>query len=384
VVDVTERKRAEEDRRRFEADMYHAQKLESLGSLSAGIAHDINNVLAAIYAVVETQSLKAPLDHDLRSALDLIAKATQRGRNLVGGLTAFARKDLPAPEPIDLNALVHQEVDFLQRSTMQMVEFSLDLVEPPPIVLAERNRLAAALMNLCLNAMDAMPSGGRLSLRTGRSPGPSVTLTVEDWGTGMSQEVLQRAMDPFFTTKAFGQGTGLGLATANAMAKAHGGTLLIDSTPGDGTRVTIQLPEWSAAGIAEPIEELPSAHSCEAMSILLVDDDELILASVPGMVETLGHRVESVASGREALGWLAGHPAVDLVILDQNMPGMSGLETLSLLRLTWPLLPVLMATGNPESIPRSILKNDPRVRVLGKPFTMRDLENALGGFRGIR
>jgi signal transduction histidine kinase len=380
VVDVTERKRAEDDRRRFEADMYHTQKLESLGSLSAGIAHDINNVLAAIYAVVETQSLKAPQGSDLRSALDLILKATKRGRNLVGGLTAFARKGLLAPEPIDLNELVRQEVELLQRSTLQMVEFSLDLVEPPPFVHAERNRLAAALMNLCVNAIDAMPSGGRLSLRTGRSPGPSVTLTVEDWGFGMSQEVLQRAMDPFFTTKAFGMGTGLGLATTYSMAKSHGGTLLIDSTPGDGTRVTIQLPELSAAEIAKPIEELPSAHSCDTLSILLVDDDELIRASVPGMVETLGHRVESVASGREALGWIAGHPAVDLVILDQNMPGMHGLETLSLLRLTWPMLPVLMATGSPDSIPSSILENDPRVRVICKPFSLGEIENALGGF----
>jgi CheY-like chemotaxis protein len=360
--------------------MHHAQKLESLGSLSAGIAHDINNVLAAIYAVVETQSLKAPQDSDLRSALDLILKATKRGRNLVGGLTAFARKGLLAPEPIDLNELVHQEVELLQRSSLQMVEFSLDLVEPPPFVLAERNRLAAALMNLCVNAIDAMPSGGRLSLRTGRSPGPSVTLTVEDWGFGMSQEVLQRAMDPFFTTKAFGKGTGLGLATTYSMAKSHGGTLLIDSTPGDGTRVTIQLPELSAAEMAKPIAELPSAQSCDAMSILLVDDDELIRASVPGMVETLGHRVESVASGREALGWLAGHPAVDLIILDQNMPGMHGLETLSLLRLTWPMLPVLMATGNPESISGSILRNDPWVRVISKPFSLGEIENALGGF----
>ena len=380
VVDVSERKRAEDDRRRFEADMHHAQKLESLGSLSAGIAHDINNVLAAIYAVVETQSLKATSDPDLMSALGLIAKATKRGRNLVGGLTAFARKDLLEPEPTDLNALVHQEVDLLQRSTLQKIEFSLDLVKPPPIVLAERNRLAAALMNLCVNAMDAMPEGGRLTLRTGRIPGPSVTLTVEDSGTGMAPEILQKAMDPFFTTKAFGKGTGLGLSTTYSTAKSHGGSLMIDSTPGRGTRVTLQLPELLATDMADPITELPAEHSCGAMSILLVDDDELIRASIPGMVETLGHLVETVASGREALGWIASHPEVDLVLLDQNMPGMCGLETLSLLRLNQPQLPVLLATGNPDSIPASLLKNDPWLRVIGKPFSLREIENALGGF----
>lgn len=380
MLDVSDRKRAEDDRRRFEADMHHAQKLESLGSLSAGIAHDINNVLAAIYAVVETQSLKATQDPSLLSALGLIAKATKRGRNLVGGLTAFARKDLLEPEPTDLNALALQEVDLLQRSTLQLIEFTLDLVEPPPFVLAERNRLAAALMNLCVNAIDAMPNGGKLILRTGRSAGPSVTLTVEDSGTGMAPEVLQRAMDPFFTTKAFGKGTGLGLSTAYSTAKSHGGSLLIDSSPGCGTRVTLQLPEWLAAEPTKPVDERPSEHSCGAMSILLVDDDELIRASIPGMVETLGHRVESVASGREALGWISGHPTIDLVILDQNMPGMCGLETLRLLRLNWPLLPVLLATGNPDSISGSILENDPWVRVIGKPFSLREVENALGGF----
>ncbi len=381
VLDVSERKRAEDDRRRFEADMHHAQKLESLGSLSAGIAHDINNVLAAIYAVVETQSLKAIHDQDLLNSLDLIAKATKRGRNLVCGLTAFARKDLLEPEPTDLNTLVHQEVDLLKRSTLQMIEFTLDLVEPPPIVLAERNRLAAALMNLCINAIDAMPSGGRLTLRTGRIPGPAVTLTVEDSGTGMSPSVLQKAMDPFFTTKALGKGTGLGLSTTYSTAKSHGGSLLIDSTPGRGTKVTLQLPELSAAEIAKPIEKLPSEPSCGAMSILLVDDDELIRASIPDMVATLGHLVDSVASGREALGWIAANPKVDLIILDQNMPGMDGMETLRLLRLNRPQLLVLLATGNVEAIPASMmLENDPFLRIIAKPFSLREIETALGGF----
>lgn len=380
VLDVSERKRAEDDRRRFEADMNHAQKLESLGSLSAGIAHDINNVLAAISAVVEAQSLKAAQDPDLRTALDIIAKATNRGRNLVGGLSAFARKDLLEPEPTDLNALVHQEVDLLQRSTLQLIEFSLGLVAPSPIVLGDRGRLAAALMNLCVNAIDAMPGGGKLTLRTGRGPGPVVFLTVEDSGTGMSSEVLQRAMDPFFTTKAFGKGTGLGLSTTYATAKSHGGSLLITSTPGQGTRVTLQLPEWLATQAAKSLEEHPPEPTHGAMSILLVDDDDLIRASIPCMLETLGHRVESVGSGQEALDWIAGHPTVDLVILDQNMPGMCGLETLKRLRLSRPLLPVVLATGNLDSISGSLLKNDPWLRVIGKPFTRQEIEKALGGF----
>jgi PAS domain S-box-containing protein len=380
VLDVSARKRAEDDRRRFEADLHHAQRLESLGSLSAGIAHDINNVLAAIYAVVETQSHKAAQDPDLLNALDLIARATKRGRNLVGGLTAFSRKDLLEPEPTDLNALVNQEVDLLQRSTFQMIEFSLDLEEPAPFVLAERNRLAAALMNLCVNAIDAMPDGGRLTLRTGRIPGAAVILTVEDSGLGMPPEVLHRAMDPFFTTKPFGKGTGLGLSTTYSTAKSHGGSLLIDSTPGKGTRVTLQLPEIPAERLAMPPEEQPSGHSSGAMSILLVDDDELIRASIPAMVESLGHHVESVASGEEALGWIACHPAVELVILDQNMPGMCGIETLRMLRMNLPQLPVLLATGNVDALPGSMLANDPWVRVIGKPFSLIELENAMGGF----
>lgn len=383
VLDVSARKHAEDERRRFEADLHHAQKLESLGSLSAGIAHDINNVLAAIYAVVETQSVKAAQDPGLLNALDLIAKATKRGRNLVGGLTAFARKELLEPEPTDLNALVHQEVDLLCRSTLQMIEFDLDLVEPAPFVHAERNRLAAALMNLCVNAIDAMPNGGKLTLRTGRSSESKVTLTVEDSGLGMPPEVLQRAMDPFFTTKPFGKGTGLGLSTTYATAKSHGGSLLIDSTPGKGTRVTLVLPELAASETALPVVERPAENSSSALSILLVDDDELIRASIPCLLETLGHQVESVASGREALGWIANHPEVELIILDQNMPGLCGLETLQLLRMNWPQLPVLLSTGNIGSIPGEMLKRDAWTRVIGKPFSQREIEHALGGFSSI-
>lgn len=383
MLDVTERKRAEEDRRRSEADLQHAQKLECLGSLSAGIAHDINNVLAAISAVAETQSLRAPQDPDLLSGLGIIAKATRRGRNLVGGLTAFARKDLLEPKPTDLNALVQQEVELLQHSTLQLVDFTLDMAAPAPMVLVDRSRLAAALMNLCVNAIEAMPSGGRLTLRTGRGPGSAVTLTVEDSGMGMSAEVLQRAMDPFFTTKAFGRGTGLGLSTTYATAKAHGGSLRLDSTPGRGTRAVLQLPEWSMAEPTIASEVKPAPHASRALSILLVDDDELIRDTVPCMVETLGHRIESVARGQEALDWIATHQAVDLVILDQNMPGICGLETLRRLRLDRPLLPVLLATGNLDSIPASLLKGDPWVHAIGKPFSLREIEEELGRLSGM-
>ena len=379
-VDISERKRTEASLRKFEADLIHAEKLESLGSLAAGIAHDINNVLAAIYAVVETQKLKHEVDSELIDTLDIITRATNRGRNLVGGLTAFARKDLLESEPINLNALVTQEVALLQQSTLQRIEFELHLADPAPHILGERGRLAAALMNLCVNAIDAIPGRGRVSLRTARVPGTEVELTVLDTGPGMPQEVLARATDPFFTTKPFGKGTGLGLSTAYATVRAHGGSMRIESAPGEGTKVTLRFPELLAA--EKPASTPRHSELSGPLNILLVDDDDLIRAAVPGLIKSLGHQVEAVSGGREALGRIEGSPKIDLVILDRNMPELDGLETLVLMRKTQPQLPILLATGNLAGIPESILKKDRYLRVIAKPYTLEEIEIALGGFRG--
>ncbi len=375
-LDITERKRAEEHLRRLEADLVHTQKMESLGCLAAGVAHDINNVLGAIRAATEALLLDASLVSNHKEVIELVLRATDRGRRLLGGLMAFARKDLLEPEEVDLNGLVVEEVDLLQRSTLQKVAFRLELAESGPKVWGERARLSAALMNLCTNAIDAMPKGGTLTLRT-LCPTPDwVILEVEDSGEGMPPEVLARAMDPFFTTKPQGQGTGLGLTNTYATVHAHGGTFRLESTQGWGTRAQLRFPTLpSCVSAFEALAAVP-AHGAP-LAILLVDDDELIRTSVSLLLEALGHRPTCAAGGAEALDLLDQDPAYDLVILDQNMPGMKGHETLARLRQRWPTLPAILATGNPEAPPMHGLEPDAQLRILAKPFTVQELREAI-------
>ena len=232
----------------------------------------MNNVLAAIQAVTETLKMKPGVDPGLGRSLGLIEKACTRGRDLVRGLTHFARKGLREPELLDLNGLAREELDLLGRTTLQKVVLVAELEEALPAVLGERGTLAGALMNLCVNAIAAMPEGGTLTLGTRRLPDLQVELTVTDTGAGMDPAVLARAMEPFFTTRPVGQGTGLGLAMAYATAKNHGGGLGIRSEPGRGTSVAMRLPAVTGASrtqappAAAPLQAAPRR-------ILLVDDD---------------------------------------------------------------------------------------------------------------
>ena len=380
IVDITERKRAEEERRVMEHQLLQSQKLESLGSLAGGVAHDINNVLTAIQAVTQTLTQVHGEDPGLLAALATIEQASIRGRDLVKGLTNFARQDLHEVAVLDLNDLVAGEMDLLRRTTLQKVELLLDLERPLPAVLGDRTSLGSVLMNLCINAIDAMPRGGALTLRTRREADATVALSVTDTGEGMPPEVLQRAMEPFFTTKAFGKGTGLGLSMAYGTAKAHGGTVTLQSKVGQGTTVTLHLPAVADA-VAKPAPAPAALVKGRPLSILLVDDDDLIRASVAPMLECLGHRVVAAASGREALDRLAAEPLPDLMILDLNMPEMGGAETLERLRATWPALPVLIATGFLDAETQARIEPDPQTSTIAKPFSLADLARGLEAAR---
>jgi PAS domain S-box-containing protein len=372
ALDLRERKTAEQLQRSLDAELYQVQKMDSLGSLAGGVAHDMNNVLAAIQAVTETLRASHAADPDLTKSLGIIEKAATRGRDLVKGLTHFARKELREPEILDLNSLVREEMDLLSRTTLQKVNLVMELEDPLGAVLGERSMLASALMNLCVNAVDAMPGGGALTLRTQNRPDGQVTLSVVDSGEGMPPGVVTRAMEPFFTTKPMGKGTGLGLSMAYTIAKTHGGNLTIQSEPGLGTTVTLWLPAAGALGRpgspAEPEPPLP-----DAWKILLVDDDELILAAMPALIEAQGHRVTTARGGPEALALLASGAQVDLVVLDLNMPGMNGTETLRNLREIRPDLPVILATGFLDDRTRDLLAAEGKVWSLFKPYAMAQL-----------
>jgi len=378
--DLTEAKRLEEERRRLEVEIQHSQQLESLGSLAGGIAHDMNNVLAAILGLGSVLQVKLAEDPALLKAVDTILHAAGRGRDLVKGLTDFARKGMQEPHLLNLNDLVRSEAALLHRTTLQRVELVLDLDPDLPPILGEPNSLSSTLMNLCVNALDAMPKGGRLRLATRLQKG-RVELIVEDTGEGMSPEVKQRALEPFFTTKPVGKGTGLGLSIVYGTLKAHGGSIDIQSEPGQGTSIRLSLPAMSAQTTEiHPITPVAEPTG-KALNVLLVDDDELIRESVPSMLDTLGHRAVVASGGLEALRRLEAGLQIDLVILDMNMPGLSGIETLGRIRLLRPGLPILVATGFREEGLDEVLANHEKVATLMKPYGMADLAAKLkGGF----
>ncbi len=373
VQDITEQEVAEQERRRLESELQHLQRLESLGSLAGGVAHDMNNILAVILNLAELRLEEAPRTPEAE-AFEQVRKACLRGADLVRRLTRFARKEMESAEPIDLNRLVREQAEVLERTTLRKAEWRLDLAPELPAVMGQPAELGNALINLCLNALDAMPRGGTLDLRTRRLPGGGVELCVEDHGVGMPPEVLARALDPFFTTKPVGKGTGLGLAMVYGTMKAHGGSVELQSEVGRGTRAFLRFPPATCLAPA-PVPGPGPAAPLPPSRILLVDDDELIRLSVPPLLEALGLQVECVDGGRPALERLAQVPAVDLVILDQNMPQMSGAETLARIRERWPGLPVLMASGYPDPE----LSRFERMAAIEKPYTLETLRTALAG-----
>ncbi|WP_306590481.1 PAS domain-containing sensor histidine kinase [Geothrix sp. 21YS21S-4] len=372
-VDITEQHQAEVDRQRYEMEIQHAQQLDSLGRLAAGVAHDINNILGAIYAVTETLKLNVGVQGEFAGSLALIEKAAVRGKELVSGLTRFSRKDPKDPEPVDLHTLVSNQISLLERTSSHSIQFTMEACESHPFVLAQPARLSTALMNLCANSTDAMSAGGRLSLRIQRLPGSLVELSVEDTGCGMLPEVRVRAHEPFFTTKPIGLGTGQGLSMALETARAMGGEMVIESRFGQGTTVSLILPELLDPKAAVPPEKATDTPIGRSLTILFVDDDELMQSTIPPMFRVLGHKVMVAVDGLDALRYLSMEVDFDLVILDHNMPGMTGLETLAELRRLHPTKPVLLATGNLEPKIAKSLRQDPWARGIEKPFSIREI-----------
>ena len=373
-----ERMQAEVERRKIETELLRYQKLESLGSLAGGVAHDMNNVLTAIMGIVSVLHAQFETDPAVRRNLDLVLRATERGRKLVKGLTDFARDRLEDAVPINLNELLVQEAELLNRTTFQRIQVVMQLEEPLPLVLGEPSSLSNVLMNLCVNSIDAMPDGGRLKFGSRSLPGGGVEVHVEDTGQGMTPEVMAKALDPFFTTKPVGKGTGLGLSVVFGAIKAHGGTVEIDSEPGKGTRISLQFPSLGLK--SDPIEPAPmdtSAAEVATLRVLLVDDEALLLESISSLFRFLGHHVEMASSGSECLDKLKAGLTVDLVVLDQNMPGLTGIETLGKIRALHPSLPVLLSSGFVDQTVEDAMADYARLGVLRKPFGIDELNSAL-------
>ena len=353
--------------------------MESMGSLAGGVAHDLNNVLAAILGLATALEAGTMSAASRVRALDSIIKACTRGREVVRSLLAFARHDLEEERPVDLDALVREMVTLLTHTTLKRASIELDLPHALPHVLGDASRLSHALMNLCLNAMDAMPCGGTLCISAGLEPDGALHVRVRDTGCGMPPDVLEKATDPFFTTKPTGKGTGLGLSMVYGTMKAHDGALLLKSEVGVGTEVTLVFPAARVLhGAPMPPDPEPrSQPSARALRILLVDDDDLIRDSGTLMFQVLGHAVKTASGGQEALQLLHGGLEVDLVVLDMNMPLMGGAETLPCIRSLRPSLPVVIATGYEDARVEALRARHPGLRVIGKPYTLPEIRALL-------
>ena len=377
IQDITARKDAEGERLALTAHLLQAQKLESLGSLAGGVAHDMNNVLAAILSSAEARRRTLPADDPTARALDTIANACVRGRSVVRSLLYFARTTVESLAPVDLNEIIDQIVDLLDKTTLKKIHLFTELQVALPPVEGDQGALSNAVMNLCINAVDAMPNGGALTLRTRRRDGGFVEVSVRDTGVGMTDDVRARAVEPFFTTKPVGEGTGLGLAMVYGTVKSHGGTLDISSTAGEGTEVTLVFPT-TARAVAQAPQQQEVETPRISLRILLVDDDELIRAGVSMLLGTFGHEVHSAGDGAQAIALLAsGQADPDLVILDVNMPDMDGPETLERLLAIRPQQHVLMASGfGDEEMARSA-KGRPNILTIQKPFTLDELDAKL-------
>jgi CheY-like chemotaxis protein/anti-sigma regulatory factor (Ser/Thr protein kinase) len=376
--DITGLKRDQEERRSLEAQLHQAQKLESLGSLAGGVAHDMNNVLGAILSL--SSALREGVDpfSPVAKNLDTIMSACLRGRGVVKSLLYFAQKDLQEEQLIDLNGLAREIKELLSHITLQRIQLTMDLQEDIGLVRGDAGALSHALMNLCVNAIDAMPRGGSLHIQTTELDG-DVILRVQDTGEGMSPEVLAKAMEPFFTTKPQGKGTGLGLAMVYGTVKAHEGTFDLYSRPGIGTEAVLRFPHGRVERPTPKPEAAPTLAETPltGLRVLLVDDDELIRESVAPMLEMLGHEVTAVSGGLQALDSIEEGLEVDLVILDMNMPDMSGAEVLPRILDLRPDMPVLMATGYSDHEIAPLLKDRPSVSSIRKPFSLKEIRSKI-------
>ena len=389
--DVTAKREAQHALDQAREALFQSQKLEAIGQLTGGIAHDFNNLLMAIQASLTLLRKWVP-DHPKPTALVQNAlEATQRGISLTQRMLAFARRQELEPEAIDLLALVRGMTDLLERSLGGGIQIETRFPLSLRPAQADYNQLELALLNLVVNARDAMPDGGTVII-TGRQkqvsagdglglrPGHYVCLSVADSGIGMDEATLARATDPFFTTKGVGKGTGLGLPMVLGLADQSGGRLRLTSRLGEGTTAELWLP---AANQAKPPTDrrqsmVASEPTTRPLTVLAVDDDTLVLVNMAALLEDMSHTVVEASSAERALQILRGGHSIDLVITDHAMPNMTGLQLAEVIRAEWPTLPVILATGYAE-LPPSESAPPPR---LAKPFGRQELAAAIAQLIG--
>jgi signal transduction histidine kinase len=368
------------ERERAESRLIQAQKMEAVGQLTGGIAHDFNNLLTAIIGSLDLLLRRTDEERVARLARNAL-QAAERGATLTAQLLAFSRRQRLSPTPVDPNDVVTGMADLLGRAIGTHISIDMALADELWRALADPTQLEVMILNLVINARDAMPAGGRIRIETRNvrevppalaaelNPGEYVALAVSDTGTGMPPDVLARAFEPFFTTKVQGKGTGLGLSQLYGFARQSGGTVRIESEPGQGTIVTIYLPRTREKVVAASAP-LPERRSKSRARILIVDDDEGVRNVAAAIVEELGFTVLTAPGASAALRLLA-EQEVELVITDIVMPEMTGLELAREVHGQWPDLPVLFASGYADVATFGAELSE--ATVLKKPFRIAEV-----------
>ena len=375
VLQVVAEARDVTDLRRAEATLHQAQKMETIGQFTGGVAHDFNNLLMAIIANLELLERQVGDDPKLHRLVQGAMQGAKRGAALTQRLLAFARRQDLQPQAVDVAVLLAGMRQLLEQSVGPQIAVELQGQDHVRPVLVDPNQLELAILNLALNARDAMPEGGHLTIgyEEAKEPSGFVQLWVSDTGRGMDEATLKQAIEPFFSTKGLGKGTGLGLSMIHGLAVQTGGSLRLRSAVGQGTTAELLLP-LAAEAVMEIRHAEPTKLERGTATILLVDDDYLVAMSTAMMLEDLGHRVIEMHSGAEALKAVETASSLDLLITDQAMPGMTGTELAHAVRRLRPDLPIILATGYAE-LPKAPRSDFPR---LTKPYDQAQLAVEIG------
>ena len=381
------------ERERTEAQLHQAQKLQAVGQLAGGIAHDFNNLLTAVVGALDLIHRRLPPEQaQLRPLVENALEAAQRGGRLTAQLLAFSRRQRLLPVPTDLNVPVLALTGLLASTLGRNIRIETDLSPELWPAMVDPTQLEAVVLNLAINARDAMPDGGVLTIRTrnltvrgGQAeypnavPGDYVALEVTDTGSGIASDVLERVFEPFFTTKPAGEGAGLGLSQVHGLAVQSGGDVRIASRPGFGACVEVLLPRAAVNAPMAGAEAGPQAQArLRRLRVLVVDDDRAVREMAAEMLMERGHSVMTAADGTEALAILDGPVAheepFDLMLVDYVMPGMNGVSLIQAAQVLQPGLRALLVTGNAESQTAELIES---AQVMRKPFTIAQLEERM-------
>jgi PAS domain S-box-containing protein len=386
--DITERKQTEEKMAALQVQLGQSQKMEAIGRLGVGIAHDFNNILAVIQGCSDLCLFRIPKEDPLREDIQAITNAVKRAANLISQLLAFSRRQAMQMEVIDLNPLVQNLGKMLRRVIGEGVELVTYLADDLGRVKADPGRIEQILLNLAVNARDAMPSGGKLTIETanvtlketyshdhvGPTPGHSVMISIKDTGLGMTQEVKERIFEPFFTTKKMGKGTGLGLSMVYGIVKQNGGHIRVDSEPGNGTTFRIYLPRVDEPAIVVEEKEI-SEPALGSETILLVEDEEKVRKLTARILRKQGYKVLEASQGKDVFSLCEEHEGpIHLMVTDIVMPEMTGMELAEHIKKGYPEMKVLYMSGySLDSVGIDREKVEKGIEFIQKPFTVYEL-----------